>query len=364
MTSNITEKLISDMESTGILTTNEMTFLEYAEGLKGFQDMAVKLVMKDDSEDGMRLDEAIFRMESFARKKGLSQDTIIRKGINALRTVNRELSISMSGIRGERLVARTLEFISRPEAKVYRNVYVTNGVDETELDAVVVTNEGIIILEVKKTKDDLTITEEGRLIHSGYECYEKKPLGEKMELKRRLLKEAIEESLADDAMNMPVVVDSYIVFSTPKELRIRVTDNYHQEKWCFRTGINLRIDNYHGNVMYSDSQLEQISKRISELESNKKRFQLTIDFDMVRRDFANAITALELVDSYAQEDCHNATKRITNEKEHQRVNTISREKIKKNLQKVAQLQLAGSIASCIVVGSIAAIASGGAVFRR
>ena len=178
------------------------------------------------------------------------------------------------------------------------------------------------------------------------------------------LKEAIEESLADDAMNMPVVVDSYIVFSTPKELRIRVTDNYHQEKWCFRTGINLRIDNYHGNVMYSDSQLEQISKRISELESNKKRFQLTIDFDMVRRDFANAITVLELVDSYAQEDCHNATKHITNEKEHQRVNTISREKIKKNLQKVAQLQLAGSIASCIVVGSIAAIASGGAVFRR
>lgn len=81
MTSNITEKLISDMESTGILTTNEMTFHEYAEGLKGFQDMAVKLVMKDDSEDGMRLDEAIFRMESSARKKGLSQDTIIRKNL-------------------------------------------------------------------------------------------------------------------------------------------------------------------------------------------------------------------------------------------------------------------------------------------
>lgn len=364
MTSNITEKLISDMESTGILTTNEMTFYEYSEGLKGFQDIAVKMVMKDDSEDGMRLDEAIFRMESLARKKGLSQDTIIRKGINALRTVNRELSISMSGIRGERLVARTLEFISRPEAKVYRNVYVTNGIDETELDAVVVTNEGIIILEVKKTKDDLTITEDGRLIHSGDECYEKKPLGEKMELKRRLLKEAIEESLADDAINMPVVVDSYIVFSTPKELRIHVTDNYHQEKWCFRTGINQRIDNYHGNVMYSDLQLEQIANKISEMEANKKRFQFSVDFDTVRRDFANAITALELIDDNAQEERQTSTKHITDEKEHQRVNVISREKIKKNLQKVAQFQLAGSIASCILVGGIVAIASGGAVFRR
>ena len=163
---------------------------------------------------------------------------------------------------------------------------------------------------------------------------------------------------------MPVVVDSYIVFSTPKELRIHVTDNYHQEKWCFRTGINQRIDNYHGNVMYSDLQLEQIANKISEMEANKKRFQFSVDFDTVRRDFANAITALELVDSSALEDCHNATKRITNEKERQRVNTVSKEKIKKNLQKVAQLQLAGSIASCIVVGSIAAIASGGAVFRR
>ncbi|MGN1219000.1 MAG: nuclease-related domain-containing protein [Phocaeicola sp.] len=361
---NLAEKLISEMESTGILTTNEMTFCEYADGLKSFQDMAVKMIMKDNYEEGMRLDEAIFRMESLARKEGLSQDPVIRKGINALRTVDRELGISMSGIRGEQLVARTLEHISRPEAKVYRNVYVTNGIDETELDAVVVTNEGIIILEVKKTKDDLTITEEGRLIHSGDECYEKKPLGEKMGLKRRLLREVLEKTFADEGVLVPVFVDSYIVFSTPRDVRIRVNDNYHQEKWCFRTGVNSRIDNYYGSAKYSDSQLEQINERIAELESNMKRFQLSVDFDTVRYDLANAIITLEADKSVQNGECKKSAKGDIDANKRQNVDTISKERIKKNLQKVAQLQIAGSIASCILVGGIAAIASGGAIFRR
>lgn len=29
------------------------------------------------------------------------------------------------------------------------------------------------ILEIKNTKDDVTITEKGRLVHSGDECYDK-----------------------------------------------------------------------------------------------------------------------------------------------------------------------------------------------
>lgn len=364
MVVNLTEKLISEMESTGILTTNDMTFYEYADGLKCFQDMAVKMVMKDNYEDGMRLDEAIFRMESLARKKGLLQDPIIRKGINALRTVNRELSISMSGIRGEQLVARTLEYINRPEAKVYRNVYVSNEIDETELDAVVVTNEGIIILEVKKTKDDLAITEDGRLIHGGDECYEKKPLGEKMELKRRLLMEVLEKAFIDEGVLVPVFVDSYIVFSTLRDVRIRVSDYYHREKWCYRTGVNSRIDNYCGSTKYSDSQLEQINKKIAELESNKKRFQLSVDFDAVRYDFANAITALELAKRVENEECEKLTKSLIDVNKYQKVNTSSKERTKKKLQKVAQLQIAGSIASCILVGGIATIASGGEMFRR
>lgn len=364
MTVNFAEKLISEMKSTGILTTNEMTFCEYTDGLKAFQDMAVKLVMKENYEEGMRLDEAIFRMESLARKKGLSQDPIIRKGINALRTVNKELGISMSGIRGEQLVARTLEHISRPEAKVYRNVYVTNGIDETELDAVVVTNEGIIILEVKKTKDDLTITENGRLIHSGDECYEKKPLGEKMELKRRLLTEVLEKAFTDGGVLVPVFVDSYIVFSTPREVRVRVNDYYHREKWCYRTGVNSRIDNYYGSTKYSDSQLEQINRKIANLESNKKRFQISVDFDTVRYDLANAIITLEPDKSVAHGECKKSTKGVFDINNRKKVDTISKERIKKNLQKVVQLQIAGSIASCILVGGIASIASGGAVFRR
>lgn len=286
------------LQQADILTSKETTFTKYTDDLLRFQDVIVPIVMGDDYIPGMRVEEAIVRMQSTARSKGLIGDPTVMNGIKSLKTVNKELHICMAGRKGENLVAKTLEYVSRPEVKVYRNVYLTDGKDETELDAVVTTDSGVIILEIKKTKDDLTITKDGRLVHSGDECYEKKPISEKMRTKRRLLKERLDLECARKGFSTPVMVDSYIVFVTPKGIRINIEDNYKEEKWCFRTSLNHRINGYMSDVYYPEEQIDTINYILGDLECQKKSFVLDIDYVSVAKDFADAMGLLNQEDDY------------------------------------------------------------------
>ena len=280
------------MRQSDVLMSKETTFTEYTDDLLKLQDLIVPIVMGKDYIPGMRVEEAIFRMESEARERGLGGDPTVRRGINALKTVNKELHICMAGRKGENLVARTLEYVNRPEAKVYRNVYLTDGKEETELDAVVLTDSGVIILEIKKSKDDLTITEEGRLVHSGDECYEKRSLGTKMGIKRKLLKERLDLECARRGFTTPVTVESYIVFVTPKGVRINVDDKYHCEKWCFRTSLNHKIASYTSNSYYREEQFEALEDIMETIEQNRKSFTSDIDYEEIRENFAEALEVL------------------------------------------------------------------------
>lgn len=284
--------IIEMLEQTDVLMRKETTFAEYTDDLLKFQNLIVPIVMGDDYSPGMRLEEAIFRMESKARERGLGGDPVVRKGINSLKTVNKEIHICMAGRKGEDLVAKTLEYVDRPEARVYRNVYLTDGREETELDMVVLTDSGVIILEIKKSKDDLTITEEGRLIHSSDACYEKRSLGTKMGIKRKLLKERLSLECARRGFEMPVEVDSYIVFVTPKGVRIHVDDKYHCEKWCFRTSLNYKIAAYANDSHYRGEQLEALADIMGTIEQNRKSFTVDIDYEVIRESFAEAMDIL------------------------------------------------------------------------
>lgn len=239
--------------------------------------------------DSMRFDEALFILESTARRKGLRGDPAVHNGVLTMKKLCKEMAITMSGAKGENIVARTLEFLQRPNTKVYHNVYLTDGIDETELDGIVLTDEGIIILEVKKVKSDLTLTEDGRLVFAGDECYDKIPLADKMALKRRLLKKNLEKVIAEKGLNIPVFVDSFIVFSAPKGKYIKIDDRCRREKHCFRTSLNKKIENYLGCAYYKEEELTVLTEIFCEMQSNVKRFETELDYNEVRQSLADAM---------------------------------------------------------------------------
>ena len=286
------EDFIREMENGSVLMSRECTFKEYVSEIIQFQDMICKMIAGSDYHEGMRIDEALFIMESTARKKGLRNHPAVHNGVLTMKKLAKEIAITMSGAKGESLVSRTLEFLNRPNTQIFSNVYITDGINETELDGIVLTDNGVIILEVKKVKCDLTLTEDGRMVFAGDECYDKVPLAQKMILKRRLLKKCLEKAIADKGLNIPVYVDSFIVFSAPKGQYIKIDDRYHREKYCFRTSLNKKIERYLGCAYYKGDQLVQLGEILSEMESNVKRFETELNYDEVRRSLAEALAVL------------------------------------------------------------------------
>lgn len=287
------EDFIKEMESSNLLMSHECTFKEYVSDIVQFQDMICKMISGNDYHEGMRIDEALFIMESTARKRELRSHPAVHSGVLTMKKLAKEMAITMSGAKGESLVSRTLEFLNRPNTQIFRNVYITDGIDETELDGIVLTDNGVIILEVKKVKSDLTLTEDGRMVFAGDECYDKVPLAQKMALKRRLLKKCLEKAVSDKCLDIPVYVDSFIVFAAPKGQFIKIDDRYRHEKHCFRTGLNKKIESYIGCAYYKAEQLTQLREIFSEMESNVKRFETELNYDEVRRSLAEALAVLQ-----------------------------------------------------------------------
>ena len=282
---------IKELEDSGIMTSNECTFKEYVNELKKFQTMVCKMIAGDLFCEDMRINEAITIMTRKAREYGLRNNHAVNEAINTLEKLNKEIAIAMSGANGERFVAKTLERLERPNTRIFQNIYITDGLDETELDNVILTDKGIIVLEVKKVKCDITLTTEGRMMFND-ECYGKMPLGDKMKLKRQLLKERIEKTVADMGLNIPVCIDSFIVFTAPKNIYIKVNDQYRREKFCFRSTLNRTIESYSGDIHYDNDALSKLEEIISKMESNVKRFESKLDFDDVRNSIAKAMTVL------------------------------------------------------------------------
>ena len=287
------ENYIKEMENSNLLISRELTFKEYAAEIVQFQEMICRMIAGDAYHSGMRIEEAMFIMESAARKKGVRKDPAVHKAVLTLKELSKEMAITMSGVKGEKLVSRTLEFLNRPEAKVFKNVYITDGVDETELDDVVLTNNGVIILEVKKVKSNITLTEDGRMVFAGDESYDRTPLAYKMSTKRRLLKEYLKKEVVKKGLEIPVYVDSFIVFSAPKDQYIKVDDRSRRDKYCFRTNLNKKIENYLGCAYYNDEQLSQLGEILAEMESNVRRFATDLDYDEVRRNIAGVLEILQ-----------------------------------------------------------------------
>ena len=283
-------EIMQMFENQNVVNRADFTHEEYIQQLSSFQAIVSACVF--DGDESYHLYNSITRLEELARSRNLKDDPAVSESLKDLRKVNGELAILISGNNAEERVTKTLEYLERPDASVYRNVYITNGEEETELDAVLVTNNGIIILEIKGAKQDITVAKDGRLLFGNEVSYRNDSIGKKMEKKRRLLKEYMEQELASRGKRLPVRVESCIVFSTPYKARITVTDLYKKERFCYRSQLNKRIENYYSGTCYEEDDLTALNEIVSSMECNAKRFQQKLDFAKINSGFAQMIELL------------------------------------------------------------------------
>ena len=286
---NATE-LKKALESADIFSRNNFSRDEYIEELLRFQRFASQLVLDDET---ARLDEVIAALSAAARKNGETNNPDFVAGIRSLKAIEKEIAIHMSGKRAEDEVTHSLTFVDRPLFQDFRNVYVADQETETEIDNVILTNNGIIVVEVKSAKHNITIGEDGRLLYSNSESYHNESIGDKMSAKRRLLKARIENKLRERGLDIPVYIDSYLVFVTPKRLEVTITDNFRQEHWCRRGKLQHIVNNFISDVTYSAEEYAQLAEVISSLDCNVRRFPTELDLPTIRNNFV-ALYALTI----------------------------------------------------------------------
>ena len=282
MTTMTATELKKTLEAADIFSRNGFSREEYIEELLKFQRFASQLILDDET---ARLDEVIAAISGAARRNGATASADFVAGIRGLKAIEKEIAIHMSGKRAEDEVAHSLTFVDRPFFRDFRNVYVADQETETEIDNVILTNNGIIVVEVKSAKHNITIGEDGRLLYSNSESYHNESIGDKMSAKRRLLKARIENALRERGLDIPVHIDSYLVFVTPKRLEVTITDNFRKEHWCRRGKLQHIVNNFISDISYTAAEYAQLAEIIEGLDCNVRRFPTELDLPTIRANF-------------------------------------------------------------------------------
>ncbi len=283
------ESIIKEMEQTGIMMTPRMTSQDRLNGLQDFQRLVLRMVYNDDHAENLRLWDVIDHFEKLARDKGHSENETVLSAIEDLETIAKEIAIAISGIKGEQQIARALRYTYR-DMRTLQNVNLQEGEDKTELDQIIITSSGILILEVKNYKKDITISESGHIYGPNDKCHCDKNLGVQMNIKRYLLRSKLEKALAEVAPELKVHIESRVVFSDPS---IKVTDLYKQEPYCFKSSLPHEIEQFISDVHYTREQMWHIADVIKGFAEEDSTYDVGLDFDSIRRNFAEALIILE-----------------------------------------------------------------------
>lgn len=202
------------------------------------------------------------------------------------------IKAEFSGSRGEFKAFRTLEYLRVPHT-ILKNVEFNDENRRTELDAVVITPNGITIVEVKNTSKTIFIDEQGNYYRTGEYLRLDCNIADKMTAREELLRSTLSK-----VGYSSIRIQSVLVFTNPK---IEVQNKYSGIKVCFIGQLNHYIEDVASSVTYSEAELETMATRITEA-SNRNKFTLDFDAEKFKNDFATVMAILENAASAAEKE--------------------------------------------------------------
>lgn len=185
-----------------------------------------------------------------------------------------------SGITGEDRVEQYLDYMKSNHV-VLRNLQLSDGVHNTEIDFLVLKQGVATIVEVKNSKRDIYIDEVGDMYKIGrYENFDSH-LGAKMDFRAEVIKQ-----LLKDAGFENMKIEKVVVFTNN---RIQVQKDYRGFRVCFLSRLPHLIDDFYGTgVIQFTKHLQQIADFIQSKDLNEY-----YPFDMDVQEFKEAF-----VDAY------------------------------------------------------------------
>ena len=216
-----------------------------------------------------RLDGALTSSLEKFRKDSLMLDNLIKAEI--------------SGYSGETKAFQSLEKL-RCNSRIIKNIELCNDTLRTEIDAVVITEKGVFIIEVKNTKKDVFIDENGDFYRvSKYQKFDSN-IANKMQVKETLLREKL------DALGYSRIKIFPVVVFTNKY--IEVQNKRRGLKTCFSSQLPYIIDDWKSFEYLTNNELEIIEKNLTDIVASAT-FPMRFDANSVKDNFIELMDTLE-----------------------------------------------------------------------
>lgn len=199
------------------------------------------------------------------------------------RIICNTIKAEMSGQAGEKKAFRSLETL-RCNNEIIKNVEFVLGDHRTELDAIVITEKGVFIIEVKNPAKDIYIDERGNYCRVSDTLIFDKNIAEKMNDKEYLLREALKKAGIE---NINIV--NMVVFTNSS---INVENKFPYINTCYLSELPYKIGGYIGERIYTD---DDIDAMVTAIEENRchEEYPMPIDMQEFKVEFATLMATLE-----------------------------------------------------------------------
>ena len=188
----------------------------------------------------------------------------------------------ISGLKGEnKTFYRLGDLVS--VNRIRKNIEIRNGNKRTEIDALVVTEKAAFIIEVKNTKRDAFIDENGQYYRTGEYLRWDSDLGSKLALREAYVRRTAKKSGIDNIQIVKIVVFT--------DNRIRVQNKCKDITTCFLNQLTSVIDTYQGENTMTLSVIDDYMKLIDSMNT-VTRYEPGFDVQSLKRDFAEIASAM------------------------------------------------------------------------
>lgn len=269
---------------------------EYLPELLKLQKELIDLTFNaEHAENGdLRLWDVERHLRKMNEERGLVADDELARFVKGSKVVCNNISAEFSGNAGEQKVFRALDNLGCQNS-VLHNVELEFDGRRTEIDAIVFTNHAIFIIEIKNSKKNIFIDENGEFYRIGNSLHHDCNIADKMDEREAMLRKALERAGMDYLKIFKIVT-----FTNP---RIDVENKYHYIKVCPSNYLTSFIEKFTSNQWYSYESICTMTEAVTEVKCPDE-YQMSIDMTEFKRDFALLMAKLEAVEETDQESEH------------------------------------------------------------
>jgi len=291
---NKTERTNEIKSQISAFSKETYTKSEYLPELLKLQKEIVDLTFNSEhAEKGnLRLWDVVKHMQELNAERNGAADTLLEKFIQNSKAVGNMIAAEISGNIGEQKVFRALENLECQNG-VLRNVELEYDGWRTEIDAIVFTSKAIFIIEIKNSKKDIFIDEQGGFYRIGNNMHYDGNIAKKMDEREDLLKKALERA----GVEYPKIF-KIVTFTNP---HIDVENKYRYIKNCPYNYLPVFIDKFTSDQCYSYESICTMMAAVNEMKCSDA-YQMPVDMEEYKSDFANLLATLESADEADEEE--------------------------------------------------------------